>query len=105
MRFTRDEIRRSMLLYAVTDRAWLKPGETLPQVAGAVLESGATFLQIREKDLDEAAFAAEAEQLRRLCASSPGQALRHSCDRLLMSVVFHAEMGKYYIFKSRNKYP
>ena len=68
MKFTRDEIRRSMLLYAVTDRAWLKPGETLPQVAAAVLESGASFLQIREKDLDEAAFEAEAEQLRRLCA-------------------------------------
>ena len=68
MKFTRDEIRRSMLLYAVTDRAWLKPGETLPQVAGAVLQSGATFLQIREKDLDEAAFEAEAEQLRTLCA-------------------------------------
>ena len=68
MKFTRDEIRRSMLLYAVTDRAWLKPEETLPQVAGAVLQSGATFLQIREKDLDEAAFEAEAEQLRTLCA-------------------------------------
>ena len=68
MKFTRDEIRRSMLLYAVTDRAWLKPGETLPQVARAVLQSGATFLQIREKDLDEAAFEAEAEQLRTLCA-------------------------------------
>ena len=68
MKFTRDEIRRSMLLYAVTDRAWLKPGETLPQVAGAVLQSGATFPQIREKDLDEAAFEAEAEQLRTLCA-------------------------------------
>lgn len=68
MKFTKDEIRCSMLLYAVTDRAWLKPGETLPQVAAAVLESGATFLQIREKDLDEAAFEAEAEQLRRLCA-------------------------------------
>ena len=29
MKFTRDEIRASMLLYAVTDRAWLG-GRTLP---------------------------------------------------------------------------
>jgi len=57
-----------MLLYAVTDRMWLREGETLPQVVESVLENGATFLQIREKDLAPAAFAAEAEQLRALCA-------------------------------------
>ncbi|WP_298029950.1 thiamine phosphate synthase [uncultured Dysosmobacter sp.] len=68
MRFTRDEIRSAMLLYAVTDRMWLKEGETLPQVVGSVLENGATFLQIREKDLAPAAFEAEAEQLKALCA-------------------------------------
>ena len=28
-RFTKEEIRRAMLLYAVTDRYWLKEGETL----------------------------------------------------------------------------
>ena len=27
MKFTNDEIRSSMLLYAVTDRMWLKPEE------------------------------------------------------------------------------
>lgn len=52
MKFTRDEIRSAMLLYAVTDRSWLKPGEALPSVCEKVLENGATFLQIREKDLD-----------------------------------------------------
>ena len=26
MKFTRDEIRRSMLLYAISDRTWLKEG-------------------------------------------------------------------------------
>lgn len=29
MKFTRDEIRKAMLLYAVTDQMWLKEGETL----------------------------------------------------------------------------
>ena len=53
MKFTKDEIRRAMLLYAITDRSWLKQGETLTDVCREVLENGATFLQIREKDLDE----------------------------------------------------
>ena len=53
MKFTKDEIRASMLLYAVTDRMWLKEGESLVSAAEKVLQNGATFLQIREKDLDE----------------------------------------------------
>ena len=52
MKFTRDEIRRSMLLYAISDRTWLKEGESLADVCRRVLDSGATFLQIREKDLE-----------------------------------------------------
>lgn len=68
MSFTKDEIRASMLLYAVTDRMWLKPGETLTGVCEPVLKSGATFLQIREKDLDPAAFEREARELKTLCA-------------------------------------
>lgn len=68
MKFTKDEIRKSMLLYAVTDRAWLKEHETLKDVVKDVLENGATFLQIREKDLAEASFEAESEQLKQLCA-------------------------------------
>ena len=68
MKFTRDEIRSAMLLYAVTDRSWLKPGEALPTVCEKVLENGATFLQIREKDLDENAFEKESQELKALCA-------------------------------------
>lgn len=68
MNFTKDEIRQAMLLYAVTDQAWLKEGETLLSVCEQVLENGATFLQIREKDLDETAFEAEAAKLKALCA-------------------------------------
>ena len=67
MKFTKDEIRKSMLLYAVTDQMWLKEGETLLDVCEAVLENGATFLQIREKDLGEDAFEQEAAKLKALC--------------------------------------
>ncbi len=68
MRFTKEEIKNSMLLYAVTDRAWLKENEDLTSVCKSVLENGATFLQIREKDLDEGTFEQEAEALKKLCA-------------------------------------
>lgn len=68
MKFTKDEIREGMLLYAVTDRSWLKEGQTLLSVCGDVLKNGATFLQIREKDLEAACFEAEAVKLKELCA-------------------------------------
>ena len=68
MKFTKDEIRKAMLLYAVTDQMWLKEGEALADVVESVLQNGATFLQIREKDLTEDAFEAEAERLKMLCA-------------------------------------
>ena len=67
MNFTRDEIRNGMLLYAVTDQSWLKEGQTLLSVCEDVLANGATFLQIREKDLDANTFEAEAAKLKELC--------------------------------------
>ncbi len=67
MSYTRDEIRSAMLLYAITDQRWLKPGQSLLEVCRDVLEHGATFLQIREKDLDPGDFEREAEAMRRLC--------------------------------------
>lgn len=67
MKYTKDEIRHAMLLYAVTDQSWLKEGQTLLSVCEDVLENGATFLQIREKDLGEGAFEAEAAGLKALC--------------------------------------
>lgn len=67
MKFTKDDIRRGMTLYAVTDRSWL--GErTLDQVVEQVLRGGATFLQLREKELDRAAFLAETRELKGLTA-------------------------------------
>ena len=67
MNFTKDEIRKAMLLYAVTDQSWLKDDQTLFSVCEDVLANGATFLQIREKDLDANAFEAEAAKLNELC--------------------------------------
>ncbi|MDU4890103.1 MAG: thiamine phosphate synthase [Clostridium sp.] len=67
MKFSKEEIKSSMLLYAVTDRMWLKEGESLTKVCKEVLENGATFLQIREKDLDEETFEEEAKALKELC--------------------------------------
>ena len=54
MKFSKEEIQNSMLLYAVTDRMWLKDGEGLTDVCRKVLENGATFLQIREKEIGRA---------------------------------------------------
>lgn len=69
MKYTEAEIRKSMLLYAVTDRRWLKPGESLTDVCAKVLDKGASFLQIREKDLDEGSFQQEARELKALCSA------------------------------------
>ena len=69
MRFTKDEIRKAMLLYAVTDSSWLKDGQTLVQVVEDVLANGATFLQIREKEMEHGAFLAEARQLQAAAAA------------------------------------
>lgn len=68
MKFSREELRRAMLLYGITDRAWLKPGESLSDVCREILEHGATFLQLREKTLEQEAFLKEARELKELCA-------------------------------------
>ncbi len=68
MKFSREEIRQAMLLYGITDRTWLKPGESLSGVCREILEHGVTFLQIREKNLAHEAFLEEARELKDLCA-------------------------------------
>jgi thiamine-phosphate pyrophosphorylase len=56
----------SLLLYAITDRRWLN-GRSLETVAEQALKGGSTFLQLREKDLDEELFREEALALKSLC--------------------------------------
>lgn len=48
--YTKQEIKEAMCLYAVTDSMWLQ-GRTLPEVVEEALKGGATFMQIREKEL------------------------------------------------------
>ncbi len=58
--------KESLLLYAVTDRTWLN-GATLYEQVEQALQGGATFIQLREKQLDEAHFLEEAIQIQALC--------------------------------------
>lgn len=58
--------KKDLLLYAVTDRHWLN-GETLYSQVEKVLKGGATFVQLREKNLDEDAFLKEAIEIQKLC--------------------------------------
>ncbi len=61
-KYGRDELAEALLLYAVTDRHWL--GErTLYDVVRESLEGGVTFLQLREKELDDENFHEEAVRL------------------------------------------
>lgn len=53
---------KSMQLYLVTDRSWLN-GKTLLSEVEKCLDAGVTFLQLREKDLDEQEFLNEAKQI------------------------------------------
>lgn len=58
----RERLKEALLLYAVTDRHWL--GEkSLAEVVRESLDGGVTFLQLREKDLDDERFYEEAVEL------------------------------------------
>ena len=58
--------KKDLILYAVTDRHWLN-GETLYSQVEKVLKGGATFIQLREKNLDEEHFMEEAKEIQELC--------------------------------------
>lgn len=58
--------KNSLLLYAVTDRTWLGE-ETLYEQVEKALQGGATFIQLREKELDEEHFLQEAIEIQALC--------------------------------------
>ncbi len=58
---------RVLLLNGITDRHWLKEGETLEDVVRQSLEGGVTFLQIREKHMDKEDFLAEAKSIQKIC--------------------------------------
>ena len=58
--------KETMLLYAVTDRAWTG-AQTLYQQVECALKGGVTCVQLREKELPEAEFLAEAREIGALC--------------------------------------
>ncbi len=58
--------KKELLLYAVTDRSWLGE-QTLYEQVEEALKGGATFIQLREKELDDEAFLAEAIEIQALC--------------------------------------
>ncbi|MCR5213801.1 MAG: thiamine phosphate synthase [Eubacterium sp.] len=62
MKFAKEDL----LLYAVTDRHWLN-GRSLYEVVKESLDGGATFIQLREKDLDQDSFLQEAKEIQKLC--------------------------------------
>ena len=67
--FSPEAIRRGMLLYAVTDRAWLD-GRTLADCVREAIAGGATFVQLREKDLTTEEIVAEAAEIIPVCRAA-----------------------------------
>ena len=58
--------KKDLILYAVTDRTWL--GEkTLYQQLEEALVGGVTFVQLREKELNDEEFLKEAFEIKELC--------------------------------------
>ena len=55
-------------LYAVTDRTWLKPGESLEEAAEKALRGGITILQYREKEGEGELLMETARKLKTLCS-------------------------------------
>lgn len=58
--------KKDLLLYAVTDRAWLGD-KTLSWQVEESLKGGATMIQLREKRLDHEHFLKEAKEIKELC--------------------------------------
>lgn len=62
MKFDRND----MLLYLVTDRSWLS-GASLSDQVSCAIDHGATFIQLREKDLPVDEFLTSAKEIGSIC--------------------------------------
>lgn len=58
--------KKQLLLYAVTDRAWVGR-QTLEEQVEDALKGGVTMLQLREKNLPEEEFLQEAKRIKEIC--------------------------------------
>ena len=99
MKFTKEEIHKSMLLYAVTDRMWLNEGETLISVAEEVLKNGAGFdltgAQIVDPAVNEktAAYIDKLVELRQKKGMTKEQATEILMNNYLYYGVMMVKMG------------
>ncbi len=75
--------RKTMRLYAVTDRAWVGKGTLRDQVELA-LRGGVTCVQLREKSLEAPAILAEAEEIGALCRSYGVPFLINDCVEIAL---------------------
>ena len=65
MRSDNTTLEKELLLYAITDRSWLGD-QTLYEQVELALKGGATFLQLREKNLCDSEFLLEAKAIQEL---------------------------------------
>lgn len=59
--------RKDLLLYAITDRAWLKEGQSLAEAVEEAILGGATIVQLREKQMTKEELKAEALEVLAVC--------------------------------------
>lgn len=66
------ELKKILLLYAVTDRSWLGNTsccETLSDAVLKAIDGGSTIIQLREKNISEKEFLNEALKIKEICDS------------------------------------
>ena len=57
----------NLLLYAVTDRSWLKEGESLAHAVEKALKGGVTMVQLREKECGTEELIKLAREVKAVC--------------------------------------
>ncbi|MBQ1180573.1 MAG: thiamine phosphate synthase, partial [Treponema sp.] len=67
MKLDNSQLKKSLLLYAVTDRSWTGEKSLFEQVEETV-KAGTTFVQLREKNISYDEFMNEAELIKKICA-------------------------------------
>ena len=61
------DLKKSLLLYAVTDRRWLKENQSLSDAVKEAVNGGATMIQLREKNMSDDELKKEALLIKDSC--------------------------------------
>ena len=69
MAYPQERLRKAMLVYAVTDRAWLR-GRKLADCVRQAIDGGATFVQLREKEAPFDEMVELARELQAICTEA-----------------------------------